>query len=191
MRSVDELLTLTSKLDARYHLLRGEMERSKETTLLEVARILKDAGLPYALIDGVAVQFHCKDAGTTIDIDFAMLEDSAIPRVALERAGFRKQGRFQHSENWIGPDGTPVQFTTDSAYAGVIASAVAHPLGQTEIRIATPVDLVRTKLRAAGDDQRRKSKRVQDLADALKLAEDNPGIRAELTDAERARLDRA
>ena len=111
MRSVDELLQITSKLDARYHLLRGEMERSKETTLLEVARIMKEAGTPYALIDGVAVQFHCKDPRTTIDIDLAILEDSA------------------------------------------------------------------------------KSKRVQDLADAMRLVEDNPAIRGALTDVERARLE--
>jgi hypothetical protein len=42
MRSVDELLEITSILDARYHLLRGEMERSKETTLLEVERARLD-----------------------------------------------------------------------------------------------------------------------------------------------------
>jgi hypothetical protein len=189
MRSLDELLEITSKLDARYHLLRGEMERSKETTLLEVARILKEAAAPYALIGGVAVQFHCKEPRTTLDVDLAALDDAAIPRERLERAGFRKKGRFEHSENWVGPDGTRVQFTVDPAYAGTIHAAQPHPIGPTEIRIATPLDLVRSKLRASADDEPRKSKRVQDLADAMRLVEDNPGIRGSLNDAERARLD--
>jgi hypothetical protein len=138
MRSGHELLEITSKLDARYHLLRGEMERSKETTLLEVARILKEAAAPYALIGGAAVQFHCKEPRTTLDVDLAVLDDAAIPRDRLERSGFRRKGRFEHSEK---------------------------------------------------DDQRRRSKRVQVLADALRLVEDNPGILGSLSEAERARLD--
>jgi hypothetical protein len=190
MRTGDELLHVTSKLDARYHLMRGEVERSKETTLLEIARLLKEAGTPYALIGGVAVQFHSKDPRTTIDIDLAVLDPSAIPRQALEGSGFRKSGTFEHTENWIGPDGTPVQFTVDPEYAGTIRAAEPHRLGSTEIRIARPLDLVRTKLRAAADDARRKSKRVQDLADAIRLVEDNPAIRSALTEAERARLER-
>jgi hypothetical protein len=189
MREGDELLEITSKLDARYHLLRGEMERSKETTLLEVARILKEAAAPYALIGGVAVQFHSKEPRTTLDVDLAVLDDAAIPRDRLERAGFRRKGRFEHSENWVGPDGTPVPFTVEPVYAATIHAAQTHPLGPTEIRIATALDLVRSKLRASADDKRRRSKRVQDLADALRLVEDNPGIRGSLSEAERARLD--
>jgi hypothetical protein len=190
MRTVDELLSLTSKLDARYHLLRGEMTRSKETTLLEIARILREAGAPYALIGGVAVQFHTKEPRTTIDIDVAVLDGSVIPAVAMERAGFRRSGRFEHTENWVGPDGTPVQFTVDREYAGVVGAAESHRVGSTEIRIASALDLVRSKLRSAADDRRRRSKRIQDLADAVRLVEDNPVLRDALTDTERARLDR-
>ena len=42
-------------LDRQWHLLRGTMERTKEPTLLAVARMLGDAGAAYTIIGGVAV----------------------------------------------------------------------------------------------------------------------------------------
>ena len=102
-------------LDRQWHLLRGEMERTKEPTLLAVGRILDEAGVAYAIIRGVAAQIHLPEPRTTLDIDLAVVGCDTIPRERLEAAGFAHHGRFVHSENWRGPDGTPVQFTDDPA----------------------------------------------------------------------------
>jgi hypothetical protein len=50
-------------------------------------------------------------------------------------------------------------------------------------------DLLREKLRAARDPARRRSKRLQDLADAQSLLEQDPGLASGLTPQERAQLD--
>lgn len=49
-------------------------------------------------------------------------------------------------------------------------------------------DQLHEKLRAAADPARRRSKRLQDLADAQALLEADPAAAAELTDQEKATL---
>ena len=50
--------------------------------------------------------------------------------------------------------------------------------------------VVNAKLRAGADPSRRRSKRLQDLADAEGLLEDHPDLANELDDEERGQLGR-
>ena len=178
-------------LDRQWHLLRGEMEHTKRPALLLLARVLTDAGVPYAIIGGVAVQVHLPEPRTTLDIDLALASFAQIPRAGLEAAGFRLTGRFPHSENWVGPEGTPVQFTDDPALREAVLRAEQIALEDVRIRVIRPADLLHEKLRAASDVARRRSKRLQDLADAQALIEATPELASELTPPERALLDQA
>jgi len=77
-------------LDRQWHLLRGEMERTKEPTLLAVGRILDEAGVAYAIIGGVAAQIHLPEPRTTLDVDLAVAERDTISRAeTIERGGVR------------------------------------------------------------------------------------------------------
>jgi hypothetical protein len=168
-------------LDRRWHWMRGEMERSKEPDLAAVAAILAEHGISYAVIGGVALQIHQREPRTTLDIDIAVQDRSDVPRSALRAAGFREVGRHEHSENWVGPEGTPVQFTDDPALAEAIARAVEVPLGGVSFRVLRVADLLHEKLRSGRDPARRRSKRLQDLADAQSLLEQDPALLIELT----------
>ena len=163
-------------LDQLWHLLRGEMDRSKEPALLLVGRIFSDAGIRYAIISRVALQIHQPEPRTTLDIDLAVLSRSAIPRARLEAAGFAFTAQFTPaSENWLGPGDTPVQLTDDPALAGAISRAEEIDIGGVRLRIIGRADLLHEKLRAASDPARRRSKRLQDFADAHALIEAFPG----------------
>jgi hypothetical protein len=177
-------------LDRQWYWLRGEMERTKRPTLLLLARALAEARTPYAIIGGVALQVHQTEPRTTLDIDLAVRSFDDIPRGALETAGFAVTGHFTHSENWAGPDGTPVQFTDDPALAAAIERADEVPLDDVRLRVIRRVDLLHEKLRAGADPARRRSKRLQDLADAQALLESTPALASELTPPERALLGR-
>lgn len=177
-------------LDRQWHLLRGEMERTKEPTLLAVGRILEEARVAYAIIGGVALQVHLPEPRTTLDIDLAVIACDAIPRDQLQAAGFTLRGRFPHSENWQSPDGVPVQFTGDPVLAGAIARAETIERGSVPLRVMCRADLLHEKLRAGSDPARRRSKRLQDLSDAQALLEQDPVLASELTVEERALLDR-
>jgi hypothetical protein len=57
------------------------------------------------------------------------------------------------------------------------------------LRVLRVADLLHEKLRAGRDPARRRSKRLQDLADAQGLLEQDPALRGELSADERALLD--
>jgi hypothetical protein len=175
-------------LDRQWHWLRGEMERSKRPDLLALARILAEAAVPYAIIGGVAFQIHQAEPRTTLDIDIAVLASAQIPRAQLEASGFRQTGRFSHSENWIGPGGTPIQFTDDPQLEQAITRSQEIVLEDVRLRVIRRIDLLHEKLRAAVDPARRRSKRLQDLADAQALLESDSSLRQELLEEERALL---
>jgi hypothetical protein len=176
-------------LDRQWFLMRGETERTKRPSLLLLARVLADARAEYAIIEGVALQVHQADPRTTLDIAVAVSGAEVIPRSKLEAAGFRITGRFAHSENWEAPDGVPVQFTDDPALAGAVARAEEIELAGVPLRVIQRPDLLHEKLRSASDPARRRSKRLEDLADAHALIESTPALSGELTAAERALLD--
>lgn len=162
------------------------METSKKPALLALARVLRDAGVPYAIIGGVALQVHQKEPRTTLDIDLAVLDRAAIPHDALAAADFRFLDRYEHSEIWLASDETPIQFTDDPMLAPAIASAMEIALEGVPLRVIRTIDLLHAKIRAGVDVARRRSKRLQDLVDAEALIEADPTLAQELTAEERA-----
>jgi hypothetical protein len=109
----------------------------------------------------------------------------------LVRAGFQDRGRHTHSWNWEGPGSTPVQFTDDPELKSALGRATVIELEQIPIRILAVEDLLHAKLRAAGDPARRRSKRVQDLADAIGLIEEHPTLERTLSPDEMTLINKA
>jgi predicted nucleotidyltransferase len=165
------------------------MEESKRPALLALCRVLHDTQVVYAIIGGLAVQVHQREPRTTLDIDVAVIGRDTIPKDALIAAGFRFHEAFQHSENWFAGDGTPVQFTDDPLLASAVAAADEIAMEGVTIRVIRVVDLLHEKLRAGSDPARRRSKRLQDLADAQGLLEENPELAWELGAEEKALLE--
>lgn len=175
-------------LDRRWCLLRNEEERTKRPALLALAAVLGGAGVPYAVIGGIAMQVHHEEPRTTLDIDVAVVDAAQIPRDGLAAAGFVFTGRFGHSETWRGPEGVPVQFTDDARLAEAVRRADEVRVAGACLRVINRRDLLRAKLRAAADPGRRRSKQLQDLADAHALLEASPELEAALEPNERAAL---
>ena len=175
-------------LDERWHRMTSGIERSKKPDLLLLARVLAEAKVAYAVIGGLALQVHQAEPRTTLDIDLAVRDREELPRARLESAGFNETGQFTHSNNWIGPAGTPIQFTDDPALVSALERAEEIEVEGVALRILRRADLLHAKLRAAADPLRRRSKRLQDLADAQSLLEQDPALDAELGDADRALL---
>jgi len=184
-------LTAGFLLDRQWHWLRGEMDQSKRPALLSLCRIFADERVPYAIIGGLALQVHHREPRTTLDIDIAVLNRDTIPREALRVAGFEFGAAFEHSEeSWVAADGTPVQFSDDPALAQAVTEAGQVVLGGVTLRVIAVRDLLHEKLRAGSDPARRRSKRLQDLADVQSLLEEDPSLAGELTEIERALLDK-
>ena len=69
-----------------------------------------------------------------------------------------------------------------------LARAIEVELDGVRICFIGRSDLLHQKLRSGSDPARRRSKRLQDIADAQGLLEDAPSLEAELSEAERAIL---
>lgn len=177
-------------LDHLWHQIRGEMEQSKRPTLLALAKVLADATVPYAIIGGVALQIHQAEPRTTLDIDVAVRDRHALPRAAMLASGLRQTGDFPHSQNWVSADGIALQFTDDPALASAIDRADVIQIESMPLRVIRRSDLLHEKLRAGGDPDRRRSKRLQDLADAQALLESNPELARDLSEQEQELLRR-
>lgn len=166
------------------------MDQSKKPALLALCQVLADERVPYAIIGGLALQIHQREPRTTLDVDIAVLDRGAIPRASLTAGGFRFAGTYAHSENWTAPDGTPVQFTDDPAIARSVSAAGEVLLDGVTLRVMGVIDLLHEKMRSGSDPARRRSKRLQDLADVQSLLEGAPELLKELSAEERDSLDK-
>lgn len=170
-------------LDRRYAFLMGFPQADKESTILEVARIFDEAGIPYAIMGGVAVQIHTKEPRTTLDLDIALRSKSDVPVEALLAAGFKRERTFEFSDNWRAPGPLPrkqrtvVQFSADALTAEAVDHAGTVTLEGVDISVVSPRELVILKLAAALEPRRRKSKRITDYGDIVRLLEEHPSLR--------------
>lgn len=165
------------------------MDATKKPALMTVARVLAEQRTPYAIIEGLALQTHHPDPRTTLDIDVAVLTRNQIPRTELERQGLRHHQTFDRSENWRAGDRTPIRFTDSPELRPAIESATEIRLEGVAIRVMSAVELLRAKIRAASDDARRKSKRLQDSSDIQALLENDASLLQSLSESERRSLE--
>jgi len=151
-------------------------EPDKVAALLDCVRALDGEGIAYALIGGLAVGVHSGSPRATIDIDFAAATSCDCGRIvaALERAGFRQTGRFEHSVNFRHSSGEPLQVAFDAQFDPMIERAEFFEMRGKSIPIVRKEDLITMKERAAADSARRKSKRLRDQADVELLKGDVP-----------------
>jgi Nucleotidyl transferase AbiEii toxin, Type IV TA system len=153
-------------------------EPDKLGALIDTARALEAAGVRYALIGGLAVGIHAGVPRATIDVDVAAHlgggRETAVK--ALERAGLRKTGEFEHSVNFRHATGEPVQLAFDVDFDAMIERAESIDVAGTRIMIVRKEDLIAMKQRAAADPARRKSMRLRDQADVELLLGDVPSL---------------
>lgn len=160
---------------------------SKERALIQLAALLEENGVRYAVIGGVAIQIWTAEPRTTRDIDVALRSYDDLPAAALLAAGFLHEGRFAHSDNWRSPGSEPsrqrtaIQFTSDPLTANAVDRAELYDiLGGPKLRVASLVDLLHLKLEAACEPERLPSKRTSDLADVQRLIEEHPDLAADV-----------
>lgn len=164
----------------------GIPQHDKEFAILEVARVFEETGVPYAIMGGVAVQIHTKEPRTTLDLDVALKSKSDVPTEALLAAGFKHESSFEFSDNWRAPGSVPrkqrtaVQFSADALTSEAVDHAGTVTLGDVEIQVVSPRDLVILKVAAATEPRRRKSKRITDYGDIIRLLEEHPGLQKRL-----------
>jgi hypothetical protein len=145
-----------------------------------VLDILAETGSRYCLIGGLAVNAYVEPV-VSLDLDIvAAVEDlEAICKAAKER-GFRVE-RFEHSVNLTSETSDlRIQLQTDPRYQEFISDAEPRDVLGYKMKVAKLGNVLRGKVWAYMDKERRKSKRQKDLADIFRIIEAYPELEAAL-----------
>lgn len=132
---------------------------------------------PWCLIGGLAVNCYVEPV-YTMDVDLVVVAAN-LEQIGreVEAAGFRVK-RFEHSMNAQRPGSElNVQFTTDVRYQDFLARASEREVLGHRIPVASLEDIVRGKVWAWQDEQRRSTKRKKDELDLMRIAEGHPQLR--------------
>jgi len=132
---------------------------------------------PWCLIGGLAVNCYVEPV-YTVDVDLVVVAAN-LPQIerGLETVGF-KVTLFEPSTN-AQRSGSKlnIQFTTDSRYQDFLANAAEREVLGLRIPVASLEDIVRGKVWAWQDEQRRSKKRKKDELDLMRIAEAYPQLR--------------
>lgn len=144
--------------------------------IIDTARALQGADIPFALIGGIAVGIRSGVPRATDDVDIAVATTALRSAVdeALQDAGFVARGEFEHTLNYRHANKEPVQMAFDPAFDKMIERADLLRIGDDDIPVVLTEDLIEMKDRASRAPGRRRSKALRDQADVALLRGDVP-----------------
>ena len=131
---------------------------------------------PWCLIGGLAVNCYVEPV-YTVDADFVVGSDHLVGvQAALIESGFSLT-TFPHSVNAKRPDSKlSVQLSTDLRYQDFLSQAARREVLGRTVPVASLEDLVRGKIWAWQDKERRLTKRKKDELDLIRIAEAYPHL---------------
>ena len=134
----------------------------------------------YCLIGGLAINCHVEPV-YTMDADFVLAATRLDPvKQRLAALGFEVEDH-PHSLNALRPGSQlRIQFTKDGRYADFPSRAEVRETLGVRLRVASLPDLVRAKIWAWSDPERRLSKRKKDELDLIRIAEKYPQFVSQL-----------
>ncbi len=147
--------------------------------LERLVSLLNEHHIQYCVIGGQAVNAYA-DPVVSLDLDLAVVV-AQLPQVRtlLEMQFVVKE--FPHSLNvYVEGSDLRVQIQTDPRYAMFPEQAVRRDILGLELPVAQLEDVLKGKIWAASDSERRGSKRQKDLADIARLIENYPELRAQV-----------
>lgn len=149
--------------------------------LEQLVGLLKEHRIRYCVIGGQAVNAYV-DPLVSLDLDLVVSVDQIEQIESLVKDQFKVQ-RFQHSLKLtaLGSD-LRVQIQTDPRYCDFVDRASLREVLGIELPVAAVEDVVRGKVWAVLDSERRASKRQKDLADIARLLESYPHLRGQVPD---------
>ena len=145
----------------------------------DVLQLFLDAisqiGADYCVIGGLAVNAYAEPL-VSLDLDI-VVATTYIEEVCQASTKHFKIEPFAHSVNLSSSESDlRIQLQTDSRYQDFISNATVRSVLGYEMKVAAVEDVLKGKVWAYSDEQRRMSKRQKDLADIVRLIEVYPNL---------------
>ncbi len=156
--------------------------------LESLVALLEEQGIRYCVIGGQGVNAYVEPL-VSLDLDLVIAVDQMERAESLLRERFQVE-RFPHSLN-IAAAGSSlrVQVQTDPRYFGFVDRASRREVLGVTLPVAGLEDVLQGKIWAAGDPERRASKRHKDLLDIERILESHPQLRERVPPEILARLE--
>ncbi len=166
----------------------NEVCNGKEDVLQVFLDALSSIKADYCVIGGLAVNAYAEPV-VSLDLDIVVAAKDIGDVCKAVEAHFKVE-RFEHSLN-LSTDKSAlrIQLHTDLRYQDFISRARVHTVLGYEMRVADIQDVLRGKIWAYLDEERRKSKRQKDLADILRLTESHPSLAELIPEQIRKRIE--
>ena len=145
--------------------------------LERIIALLQEARVRFCVVDGLAVNAYAEPV-VTVDLDIAVAVEDLARAESLLREEFEVR-EFPHSLNVAAPGSNlRVQLQKDPRYFAFVDDAQPRNVLGLTLPVAKVEDVLRGKVWAAQDPERRASKRQKDLADIARLLEGYPNLRS-------------
>ncbi len=150
--------------------------------------IISALNTDYCVIGGLAVNAYV-DPVVSLDLDI-IIATKDIERICESALKHFKVQRFVNSINLSSCESDlRIQLQTDSRYQDFISRAKFHKVLGYDMKVADIIDVLKGKIWAYSDPERRMSKRQKDLADILRLIESFPELINQLPDTIRKKIE--
>ena len=169
----------------------NSIAKGKLDVIQMILDIITDTGSRYCLIGGLAINAYVEPV-VSLDLDIvASVDDVAVISKAAGNRGFKVE-HFEHSVN-LTSEGSDlrIQLQTDPRYQDFLTDAETRDVLGYKMKVAKIEDVLQGKIWACMDKERRKSKRLKDFADILRIIESYPEFEEKLPQSLRHKLDEA
>ncbi len=138
--------------------------------------LLNDNSIGYCVIGGLGVNAYVEPV-VSLDLDIIIISDG-IDQLIKKAEKYFKIERFPHSINLNNSrSDLRIQIQTDPQYQAFINRAIKKDVMGYGMKVAAVEDILRGKIWAYSDKQRRNSKRQKDLADIFRIIEGYPKLK--------------
>ncbi len=151
----------------------------KDNQLEAILAFLSDNHVDYCVVGGQAVNAYV-DPLVSLDLDLAVATSQLNSLEKLLSSKYTVE-RFPHSLNIAFPNSDlRVQIQTDPRYGEFVSAAEQRSVLGLVMPVAQLTDVLQGKIWAAGDAERRASKRQKDLADIARIVEAYPELKSQV-----------
>lgn len=162
---------------------------NNESDILQgLLEILAETRSAYCVIGGLAVNAYAEPV-VSLDMDVIVAADEVDEVAAAAKNRGMKVVKSEHRLHLSSPNSDlRIQLQTDVRYQEFLSRAVEKEVLGYRLRVAAVTDVLQGKLWAYLDKSRRRSKRLRDLADIVRLVEAHPTLENQLPPSIRGEL---
>ena len=152
------------------------VSNGREDILQQMLDLLNEMKIDYCVIGGLGVNAYVEPV-VSLDLDLVVVTEARGNLLKVAERIFAIE-EFPHSVNLSSTKSDlRIQLQTDPRFQAFLACSSMREVMGYEMKVAAVEDILRGKIWAYLDEQRRKSKRQKDLADIFRLVEAYPHLK--------------